>query len=60
MNLAFVAFEEIKDDLLEWKLKTYPMKNDIQYQIHYSKDIPNNGIILHGALFIKDKFNIHW
>ncbi len=44
MNLAFVAFEEIKDDLLEWKLKTYPMKNDIQYQIHYSKDIPNNGI----------------
>ena len=23
-------------------------------------DIPNNGIILHGALFIKDKFNIHW
>ena len=23
-------------------------------------DIPNNGIILHGALFIKDQFNIHW
>ncbi len=44
MNLAFVAFEEIKDDLLDWNLKTYPMKNDIPYQIHYSKDIPNNGI----------------
>ncbi len=44
MNLAFVAFEEIKDALLEWNLKTYPMKNDIPYQIHYSKDIPNNGI----------------
>ena len=22
--------------------------------------VQNNGIILHGALFIKDKFNIHW
>ena len=44
MNLAFVAFEEIKYDLLDWNLKTYPMRNDIQYQIHYSKDIPNNGI----------------
>ena len=34
MNLAFVAFEEIKYDLLDWNLKTYPMRNDIQYQIH--------------------------
>lgn len=44
MNLAFNAYKEIEDDVLQWRFATTPMKKDI-FQIHYSKDIPNNGIL---------------
>lgn len=45
MRLALEAFEEIKTDLLNWQLNTTPMPQLEKPQIHYSRDIPNNGIL---------------
>lgn len=45
MTLAFVSFEEIRNDLLIWDLKTIKMPVANNSQIHYSKDIPNDGIL---------------
>ena len=44
MSLAFDAYKEIEDSLLNWNIKTAKMK-PYKYQIHYAKDIPNNGFL---------------
>lgn len=44
MNLAFCAYKEIEEDLLNWKFETTKMDKNAPYQIHYSKDVPNNGL----------------
>lgn len=44
MNLAFKAYLEIEDNLLNWKIKTTKMPKG-KYQIHYAKDIPNKGVL---------------
>ena len=43
MTLAFCAYKEIEDDILNWTIKTTPMPKTNTIQIHYSKDVPNNG-----------------
>lgn len=45
MNLAFAAYKEIEDSLLNWNFKTTKMDQNAQYQIHYAVDVPNNGIL---------------
>lgn len=44
MNLAFLAYKEIEDAVLNWSIAPTPMK-DGEYQIHYSKDVPNDGFL---------------
>ena len=43
MNLAFDAYCQIEDDLLNWTIKTTPMPKIENRQIHYAKDVPNDG-----------------
>ena len=43
MDLGYIAFEEIKHEILEWDFQTIPMDSKKVCQIHYAKDIPNNG-----------------
>ena len=43
MNLAFDAYKQIENDLLDWSVKATPMPKVDVYQIHYSKDVPNDG-----------------
>lgn len=43
MNLAYIAYKEIEDDILNWTIKTTPMPKAKTIQIHYIKDVPNNG-----------------
>ena len=45
MNLAFDAYKQIENDLLDWTVKATPMPKMDVYQIHYSKDVPNNGML---------------
>ena len=43
MHLGYVVFEEIKQKILKWNFQTIPMDSKKVYQMHYAKDIPNNG-----------------